>query len=89
MTVLLAYLALINILAYIVMWTDKIKSIYRFWRIPEKTLWILACIGGVFGIWFGMRAPIYHKAGKRQFRIYIPVIAACWVGIICVLLGKL
>jgi uncharacterized membrane protein YsdA (DUF1294 family) len=43
---------------------DKVKSIYHWWRIPEKMLWIIAICGGVFGIWAGMYWPMYHKAGK-------------------------
>jgi uncharacterized membrane protein YsdA (DUF1294 family) len=58
---------------------DKLKSVYGWWRISEKTLWILAILGGVFGIWIGMYWPMYHKAGKREFRIWIPVIAIVWI----------
>jgi uncharacterized membrane protein YsdA (DUF1294 family) len=61
------------------MWIDKLKSIYQWWRISERTLWILALLGGAFGIWLGMQAPIYHKAGKRSFRVWIPVIAVGWI----------
>lgn len=43
---LLAYILTINILAYTLMWVDKVKSIYGWWRISERTLWILALIGG-------------------------------------------
>ena len=44
-------LLLINIVAYLIMWIDKLKSIHRWWRVSERTLWILAIAGGVFGIW--------------------------------------
>lgn len=73
------WLIIINLLAYAIMWIDKFKSIYNWWRISEKTLWILAILGGAYGIWLGMQAPIYHKAGKKVFRIWIPVIAAFWL----------
>jgi len=53
---------------------DKLRSIYQWWRISEKTLWILAVCGGVFGIWAGMLWPMYHKAGKRSFRLGIPLL---------------
>ncbi|MDD2693903.1 MAG: DUF1294 domain-containing protein [Candidatus Gracilibacteria bacterium] len=71
-------LLFINLLAYAIMWIDKLKSIYKWWRISEKTLWIFAILGGVFGIWLGMQAPLYHKAGKRNFRVWIPVILLFW-----------
>ena len=73
------FLLSINIVAYITMCTDKIKSIYQWWRISEKALWILALFGGVFGIWFGMLWPMYHKASKKAFRIGIPLIAAVYL----------
>ncbi len=76
------WLITINILAYAIMWIDKLKSLYKWWRISEKTLWMFALLWGVFGIWLGMMAPIYHKAGKRVFRIWIPVIAVVWVVIV-------
>lgn len=78
----LYYILILNILAYLIMLIDKLKSIYKWWRISEKTLWILAIFGGVFGIWIGMSWPMYHKAGKREFRLWIPIIAIFWIGII-------
>lgn len=38
------YLLILNLLAYSLMWVDKLKSIYQWWRISERTLWILACL---------------------------------------------
>lgn len=73
------FLAAINIFSYAIMWIDKVKSIYQKWRVSEKTLWTLAIFGGVFGVWLGMQAPIYHKAGKSNFKILIPIIAFVWV----------
>lgn len=40
-----SYLLLINLIAYTIMWIDKVKSIYKWWRISERTLWILALLG--------------------------------------------
>ena len=76
------YFIVINLLAYAIMWVDKVKSIYKWWRISEKTLWLFAIAGGVFGIWLGMIFPLYHKAGKLRFRLWIPVIAVIWLGFI-------
>lgn len=88
MSILTTYLLIINLLAYTIMWIDKLKSIYKWWRISEKTLWILSILGGVFGIWLGMQTPIYHKAGKREFRIWIPIIAVVWIGIMIYFFSK-
>lgn len=79
---LLYSLLAINTFAYLVMCVDKLKSIYKWWRISEKTLWLFAIFGGVFGIWLGMIWPMYHKAGKQNFKTWIPVIAVIWIIII-------
>ncbi|MBP9812567.1 DUF1294 domain-containing protein [Candidatus Gracilibacteria bacterium] len=82
MSLLIFYLLILNLLAYSIMWIDKMKAIYNFWRISEKTLWIIAILGGSFGIWLGMMGPLYHKAGKKNFRFWIPMISAFWVFLI-------
>lgn len=79
----------INILSYLLMWIDKIKSLYGLWRISEKTLWIFALFWGVFGIYLWMQAPLYHKAGKPNFRFYIPLIMLFWFLIVLFVLQKL
>jgi uncharacterized membrane protein YsdA (DUF1294 family) len=65
---MLIYLLIINTCSYAIMWVDKVKSIYKWWRVSEKTLWTLALLGGVYGIWLGMQKPLYHKAGKNSLR---------------------
>ncbi len=75
---MLTYIIIINLVSYLIMWIDKLKSIYKWWRVSEKTLWILALLGGVFWVWFGMNYPLYHKAAKREFRFWIPLIALFW-----------
>ena len=72
------FLLILNILAYLLMWIDKLRSIYQWWRVSERTFWILALLGGVFAIWLGMYAPLYHKAGKQKFKLWIPVIGMVW-----------
>lgn len=78
-TIFAIYIACINIFAYAIMWIDKIKSIYKKWRVSERFLWILAIFGGVFGIFLGMQAPLYHKAGKNIFKIFIPIVMLFWI----------
>ncbi|MBP9812685.1 DUF1294 domain-containing protein [Candidatus Gracilibacteria bacterium] len=76
---MLTYIIVINLLTYTIMWVDKVKSIYNWWRVSEKTLWTFALFGGAFGIWLGMQNPLYHKAGKNNFRIWIPIICIVWL----------
>ena len=75
---MLAYIFIINIIAYAIMWIDKLKSIYKWWRVSENALWSLALMGGVFGIWLGMQKPLFHKAGKNEFRLGIPFLMLIW-----------
>lgn len=70
---------IINIFSYFVMVVDKIKAIYKFWRISEKTIFLLAFLGGVFGVFLAMQKPFYHKAGKNIFKIGIPIIMLFWI----------
>lgn len=70
----LAYLIIISIIGYAIMWFDKIQSKNKGNRIPENTLFLIALIGGALGIYLGMKAQIYHKASKAKFRIGIPLL---------------
>ncbi|GEK30083.1 membrane protein [Kurthia zopfii] len=45
---------------------DKRKAIKREWRVPEKSLWLLALIGGAPGAFLGM-IVFRHKIKKMKF----------------------
>lgn len=59
-------------MAYVTMCFDKYQSKINRNRISEKSLILLAVLFGSIGIFCGMQAPIYHKAGKAKFKILIP-----------------
>ena len=40
------YLICINLLAFLLMGQDKHRARHRKWRIPEKTLFLTAILGG-------------------------------------------
>lgn len=67
-----AYILFINVVAYVIMWFDKFLSKKRGIRVSEQTLFILALLLGAIGIYVGMKAPLYHKAGKNKFKIGVP-----------------
>ena len=69
----LIYLIIINIIAFLAMYIDKKKAKYGRWRIPEKTLLILAIIGGSIGAIAGMYI-FRHKTKKLRFSVGFPVI---------------
>ncbi|MNO49787.1 hypothetical protein D3C76_401470 [compost metagenome] len=71
--VVLLWFALINIISYVVMSEDKNKARKRRDRVPEKTLFLLAFMGGALGVLIAM----YHKRHKTRhtsFRIGIPLL---------------
>ncbi len=45
---------------------DKQQALKHRWRIPEKTFFLLAFLGGAFGIRLGMRF-FHHKTRKSSF----------------------
>lgn len=73
MRVLIIYLILINITAIIVTVTDKVRAVYKKWRITEKTLFMLSALGGSIGMYITMLI-IHHKTRKLKFMLGIPAI---------------
>ena len=87
-----AWLAVINLITFLIFGLDKWKAKRKMRneavrRVPEKTLFLLAVLGGSVGALLGMRV-FHHKTLHRSFRIGIPVILAvqlllapplCWI----------
>lgn len=85
---LIAYLVLINILAFFYYGFDKTRSqIDNARRVSEKTLWLLALIGGSVGALAGMRF-FRHKTKKASFQAGIAVIVALQVLLISWIITK-
>jgi uncharacterized membrane protein YsdA (DUF1294 family) len=73
MTYLFGYLVIVNILAFLLMGIDKHKARKGAWRIPERTLFLSALIGGSLGANLGMQL-FRHKTKHRSFVIGMPAI---------------
>ena len=72
-TVLLVWLAVINLLTFIVYGADKRRSRKGKWRVPEKTLFLLPLLGGSIGALLGMR--VFHHKTKHWYFVWgIPAI---------------
>ena len=67
------YLIVINLIGVLIMYIDKRKAMYGRWRIPEKTLIIVALLGGSIGCMFGMKF-FRHKTQKIKFVLGYPTI---------------
>ena len=77
-TLLAFYLLIINLVTFFVFGLDKWKAKRKAHneavrRIPEKTLFLLAGLGGSVGAWCGMRVW-HHKTLHKSFRYGIPAI---------------
>ena len=72
-TVLLVWLAVINLLTFIVYGADKRRARKGKWRVPEKTLFLLLLLGGSIGALLGMR--VFHHKTKHWYFVWgIPAI---------------
>ncbi|MBR0132812.1 MAG: DUF1294 domain-containing protein [Lachnospiraceae bacterium] len=69
----LTYLVIVNILGFALMGIDKKKAEKNKWRIPEKTLFIVAAIGGSVGSILGMKV-FRHKTKHTKFTVGMPAI---------------
>jgi uncharacterized membrane protein YsdA (DUF1294 family) len=67
------YLVIVNVLAFLLMGIDKRKAQKGAWRIPERTLFLSAIIGGSLGAILGMQL-FRHKTKHRSFVIGMPAI---------------
>lgn len=75
MDLLFAYLLLINAAGFLIMLTDKRKAINNRWRIPEKSMIVVAILGGSLGVYAGMQL-FRHKTKHTKFYIGVPLILA-------------
>ena len=80
------YLILVNLGLFVAMGYDKSASKRGEWRIPERTLFLLAAIGGSVGGICGMRF-FHHKTKHAFFAIGFPCILTIQIiGIVALLM---
>ena len=71
---ILAYFALITIVAFTLMGIDKHKAKKGAFRISEASLFITALLGGSIGSVAGMLV-FHHKTNHWYFQFFMPFIA--------------
>ena len=84
-SVVLFYLAGVNLAAFAAFGIDKRKAVRHRWRIPEATLLGLCLLGGALGGLAGMHL-FHHKTRKARFFVGLPVMLALQLGLGAVLL---
>ncbi len=72
---ILIYLAIMNLVGFLLMGIDKAKAKRHAFRIPEATLFLVAAFGGSIGSIIGMYT-FRHKTKHKSFVIGMPVILA-------------
>ena len=73
MRILLVIITVMSLAAFAAFGLDKYKAKAGKWRIPERTLFLLALLGGGIGAFLGMKV-FHHKTMHKQFVIGIPMI---------------
>ncbi|MBP1947743.1 DUF1294 domain-containing protein [Virgibacillus litoralis] len=71
LNLIILFLISVNAIAYILMGIDKQKAIRHKYRIPERTFWGLAILGGAVGALLGMKR-YRHKTKHRLFTLGMP-----------------
>lgn len=83
---MLIYLCIVNAIGFALMLLDKAKAKKNLWRIPERTFFLIACIGGSLGCILGMYT-VRHKTKHPKFTIGMPLIFAVQVMAVILILG--
>ena len=70
---IIVYLVVANLVAFALMGIDKQKAKKGKYRIPEKTLFLSAIVGGSIGAMYGMHM-FRHKTKHLTFKLGMPII---------------
>ena len=80
----IVYMLIMSLIGFSAMGIDKFKAKRNAWRIPEKTLFMMAFLGGGAGVWLGMRV-FHHKTLHLMFKYGVPAITLLeFIGVCCV-----
>lgn len=82
------YFLIISIAAIVVTVSDKSRAKKHKRRVPEKTLFLIAALGGSIAMYLTM-LTIRHKTKHKRFMIGLPLIIFVQVGIAVLIYVKL
>lgn len=69
----LAWLAAVSLMAVLTSVWDKSRARRQKWRVPERTLWLVAVLGGALATYVTMLV-IRHKTLHRRFMWGLPLL---------------
>lgn len=67
-SIIIAYLVIINLIGFAAMGIDKRKAVKQLWRIPEINLFLYALLGGSLGSIIGMH--LFHHKTRHWYFLY-------------------
>ena len=79
-----AWLVAVSFAAFAVTVWDKSRARRRRWRVPERTLWLVASLGGAAVMYLAM-LMIGHKTLHRRFMVGLPLLALAQIGAVYLL----
>ncbi len=79
--VLTVYIALMSVVLLVMMKVDKERARRNQYRISERTLWVMALLGGAIGGVIGMQL-FRHKTKHLSFRFGFPLLALLDVSVL-------
>ena len=79
--IILSYLVVINLIAFVLYGIDKKRAIRNEHRIRESVLLWIARLGGSVGSWLGIKS-FHHKTKHSKFRVIVPLWMKIWVAAI-------
>ena len=83
--IIYTFIAILNVITFLIYAIDKWKAKKNRWRIPESILLLLAVLGGSIGAWMGMKIW-HHKTMHKKFKYGIPLIMILQIGMLLYLL---
>lgn len=83
----LAWLMAVSLTAVLMTVWDKSRARRHQWRVPERTLWLLAMLGGSLATYVTMLA-IRHKTLHRRFMWGLPLLMVMQTALLLFFLQK-
>ena len=70
--IVVSYLIIINLIAFVLYGIDKKRAIRNEYRISERVLLWMARLGGGIGCWLGIKM-FRHKTKRTKFMVVVPL----------------